>query len=302
MVVADPAGNYDYGDTITLTATSNTGWHFTVWSGDLTGSVNPVTFTLNGDTVVTATFAINTYTITPTAGANGSITPNTPQTVNYGGSQMFAIAANTGYHISDVGVDGVSIGVTSIYTFTNVSANHTITATFAPNAVNLTVNVVGNGSVVKTPDQAYYYGDVVTLTANADVSWAFAGWSGDLGGAVNPSAITLTGDKVVTATFASTCVPVNDVDFTYLPTAPKVNKIVTFDGTATGTTPITYTWDFGDSSAVGSGTPITHLFPITLTTHSYTVTMTAANACGTVPVLKSLTVQPQTIFLPIVKK
>jgi hypothetical protein len=146
-------------------------------------------------------------------------------------------------------------------------------------------------------------GDVVTLTANAATNWAFSGWSGDLSGTTNPVAITLTGDKVVTATFASTCVPVSGVDFSYLPIVPKVNKIVTFNGTAlTGTTPITYSWNFGDGSAVGSGSPITHLFPITLTTHSYTVTLTAANACGSVPVLKSLTVQPQTILLPIVFK
>jgi uncharacterized repeat protein (TIGR02543 family) len=202
---------------------------------------------------------------------------------------------------SFVGWSGDLSGSTSPITI-ELTSDKVVTATFAPNSVNLTVNVVGNGSVTKAPDQAYYNGDVVTLTANADTHWAFAGWSGDLSGTANPTAITLTGDKVVTATFASTCVPVSGVDFTYLPTAPKVNKIVTFDGTATGTTPITYTWNFGDGSAVGSGTPITHLFPITLTTHSYTVTMTAANACGTVPVLKSLTVQPQTILLPIVFK
>jgi hypothetical protein len=239
--------------------------------------------------------------ITPTAGANGSITPNTPQMINYGASQLFSIAANAGYHIADVGVDGSSVGAVSVYTFTNVTVNHTITATFAPNPVNLTVNVIGNGLVTKVPDHAYSYGDVVTLTANAATNWAFAGWSGDLSGTANPTTITLAGDKVVTATFVSTCVPVNGVDFTYLPAAPKVNKIVTFNGTAlTGTTPITYSWNFGDGSAVGSGTPITHFFPITLTTHSYTVTLTAANACGTVPALKSLTVQPQTAFLPIV--
>ena len=140
-------------------------------------------------------------------------------------------------------------------------------------------------------------GDVVTLTATPDPDWAFAGWSGDLSGTANPITITLTGNNVVTATFVSTCVPVSGVDFTYLPTAPKVNKIVTFNGTAlTGTTPITYSWNFGDGSAVGSGSPITHLFPITLTTHSYTVTLTAANACGTVPVAKLLTVQPQTVL------
>jgi hypothetical protein len=162
--------------------------------------------------------------------------------------------------------------------------------------------VVGSGTVDQTPPPPYLYGDVVTLTANAAAGWSFAGWSDDLGG-TNPVAITLTSNKVVTATFAPTCVPVSGVDFTYTPTAPKVGQLVTFDGTAlTGTMPITYSWNYGDGAAVGSGSPITHLFPITFTPHSYTVTLTAANACGTVPVLKSLTLQSQTVFLPLVMK
>ena len=70
------------------------------------------------------------YTITPAAGANGSITPGTPQMVNAGASQAFAITANASYHILDVGVDGASVGAVSHYTFTNVAANHTLTATF----------------------------------------------------------------------------------------------------------------------------------------------------------------------------
>jgi len=79
---------------------------------------------------ITADFAINTYTLSPSAGPNGSITPNTPQTVNYGGSKTFNIAANTGYRIADVRMDGVSQGTPSSYTFENVTANHTITAAF----------------------------------------------------------------------------------------------------------------------------------------------------------------------------
>lgn len=162
--------------------------------------------------------------------------------------------------------------------------------------------MVGNGTVTPAPVAPYLYGAVVTLTATPDTGWSFAGWSGDLSGTANPATITLNGDKVVTSTFASTCVPVSGVDFTYAPTAPKVGKLVTFNGTALGTTPITYSWNYGDGSTVGSGSPITHLFPITLTTQSYTVTLTAANACGTVPVLKSIKIQPQTLFLPIVLK
>jgi len=66
----------------------------------------------------------------------------------------------------------------------------------------LTVNVVGNGSVSKSPDQATYAsGTVVTLTATADAGWTFSGWSGDLTGSTNPDTITMDGDKTVTATF-----------------------------------------------------------------------------------------------------
>jgi len=67
--------------------------------------------------------------------------------------------------------------------------------------VSLTVNVVGNGTVSQNPLPPYLEGDVVMLTANAATGWSFAGWSGDLGGVTNPAAITLNGNKSVTATF-----------------------------------------------------------------------------------------------------
>ena len=76
-----------------------------------------------------------TYTITPSAGPNGTISPATPQVVDEGGSQTFNFTPDPGYHIADVLVDGISVGAVAGYTFGNVTDNHTIAVTFAANPV-----------------------------------------------------------------------------------------------------------------------------------------------------------------------
>ena len=71
------------------------------------------------------------YTITATAGANGSISPSgTINAVEHTG-QVFTINPNTGYKITDVKVDGASVGAVNTYTFNDITANHTISALFA---------------------------------------------------------------------------------------------------------------------------------------------------------------------------
>ena len=70
------------------------------------------------------------YTIKATAGIHGSITPSGDVDVLHGGSQTFTIAANRGYAISNIKIDGVSIGAVKSYTFENVTGNHTIEVTF----------------------------------------------------------------------------------------------------------------------------------------------------------------------------
>ena len=75
--------------------------------------------------------AAQKYTITATAGEGGSITPNGDVSVKEGASQTFAIAADNGYEIADVLVDGSSVGAVESYTFSDVKANHTISASFS---------------------------------------------------------------------------------------------------------------------------------------------------------------------------
>ena len=55
-VDVDPSGPYHYGNEAELTANPGTGWSFDSWSGDLTGSTNPDSITMNGNKTVTANF------------------------------------------------------------------------------------------------------------------------------------------------------------------------------------------------------------------------------------------------------
>jgi hypothetical protein len=130
--------SYPAGTKVTLTATTNPGYTFTGWSAFCSGSgncsvvISGSTCTVNmcGPCNATATFTIKTFTITATAaGPNGSISPKGNVKVNYGANQTFTITPNNGYK-ADVKVDGVSQGAITNYTFKNVTANHTISATF----------------------------------------------------------------------------------------------------------------------------------------------------------------------------
>ena len=70
----------------------------------------------------------------------------------------------------------------------------------------LTVNIDGNGEVIKNPDQpTYLEGTVVELTAQPDPGWLFSHWSGDDidGSTDNPETITMDSDKEVTAHFTA---------------------------------------------------------------------------------------------------
>ena len=98
---------------------------------------------------VSANFTLSTYIITASAGPNGTITPSGAVAVNSGASQAFAIAANPLFHIADVLVDGGSIGPATNHTFTNVISNHTITASFAADTVQVTVQTSPAGRSVR---------------------------------------------------------------------------------------------------------------------------------------------------------
>jgi hypothetical protein len=195
-VTQDPdQAAYVYNDVVTLTATPDPGWSFSGWSGGLTG--NPIQVTITDDTVVTATFTQDAYTLTVNVVGDGSVSRDPDQaTYIYNDVVTLTATPDPGWSFS-----GWSDGLTGNPTQVMITDSTIVTATFTQETVyTLTVNIVGDGSVSVDPDQAtYVYSDVVTLTATPDPGWSFSGWSGGLTG--NPTQVTITDSTIVTATF-----------------------------------------------------------------------------------------------------
>jgi hypothetical protein len=129
-------------------------------------------------TGVSVTCTTNTFTITASTVANGTVTPSGVTTKNYGTSQVYNIATSTaGYHVSNIFVDSVAVGTSSLtYTFTNITANHTISATFNPNGSAPVTYTIGgtisglSGGVILQNNA----GDNLSVSANGSFTFVTA--------------------------------------------------------------------------------------------------------------------------------
>jgi hypothetical protein len=141
ITVSYGTGGFITPDTIQKAYGSSQVFYINHYAGYITTHVyvddvdqGPITtYTFNNivaDHTISATFYWPTYTITASAGSGGSISPSGNVSVDYNG-RTFNITPNPGYYISDVRVDGNSVGIPASYTFTCVEGNHTIQAYFS---------------------------------------------------------------------------------------------------------------------------------------------------------------------------
>ena len=134
----NPTGYTVETETFTLKNPTRPGYIFSGWSGTgLTGEDN-LTVTIpkgsTGNRSYTAHWRYNGgyryYTIKATAGAGGSISPSGNVSVREGSDRTFTITPDKGYAVSNVKIDGKSIGAVRSYTFENVRHAHTIEVSF----------------------------------------------------------------------------------------------------------------------------------------------------------------------------
>ncbi|GMQ61982.1 S-layer homology domain-containing protein [Vallitalea maricola] len=110
------------------------------------------------------------YTITATAGENGSISASGKVSVVRNSDKSFTITPDSGYTVSDVLVDGVSVGAVSSYTFERVTKNHIITVSFIKKAKITGYNDVKDSSWFKEAVDFVTEKGLMTGTGNGKFS------------------------------------------------------------------------------------------------------------------------------------
>ena len=174
----DPSGSVVVtdGHEQLFTITPNSGFHVAdvLVDGTSIGATTTYIFSsVTGDHTISASFEQNpivTHTINASAGSNGSITPSGAVIVNDGSNQTFAISALSGFHIANVVFDGLSVGATSTYTFTSVTGDHTISASFEANPVithTITASAGANGTISPSGSVVVNDGSNQTFTITA---------------------------------------------------------------------------------------------------------------------------------------
>jgi len=206
--VSPTGGTYAAGSQVSLTATPASGYSFSNWGGDASGSQNPITITMNSNKSITAYFTTVWYTLTTSVSPSGGGSVSPAGGTYAAGSQVTLTATPaSGYSFSNWGGD--ASGSQNPITIT-MDANYSITANFEvipPVQYSLTISSTAGGSVT-TPGEGSFTrnaGVVVSLVASPDTDYRFVYWTGDVGTIANVYAasttITMSGNYEITANF-----------------------------------------------------------------------------------------------------
>ncbi|MGN1162914.1 MAG: leucine-rich repeat protein, partial [Christensenellales bacterium] len=136
-----------------------------------------------------AIYEVKTFTISTSSNGHGAITGSV--VVDWGSTTTIEMTPDKGYRVASYSIDGgaainstVQAGKSDYYTFSNITANHSIVATFVP--ITYQVKYNGNGATSGSmSNSTHTYDEEKQLTANSysKTGYSFAGWTKSADGA-----------------------------------------------------------------------------------------------------------------------
>lgn len=193
MGTACCSGTYNYGQSLSITATPNYSYHFTQWNDGNTD--NPRTIAILGNSSFTAYFAINTYNIVASANNNTMGVVSGSGTYTHGQEVTIFASPNYGYHFVRWD-DGMTDNPRTI----TATSDGTFTAIFEPNDYVVTVESFNTMMGTACCSGTYSYGQSLSITATPSFGYHFSQWND--GHTQNPRTLTVEMDCSFTAYFA----------------------------------------------------------------------------------------------------
>src|SRR3989344_2979814 len=311
------------GATKAFTVTPNVGYNFSMSGtcplGSPTSGSSAVTYTTGAivaNCTVVATFSLAppiTYTVTPSIVGSGTISPNTPQTVNSGATKAFTVTPNVGYNFSMSGTCplGSPTSGSSAVTYTTgaIVANCTVVATFSlapPITYTVTPSIVGSGTISPNTPQTVNSGATKAFTVTPNVGYNFS-MSGTcpLGSPTSgSSAVTYTtGAIVANCTVVATFSLAPPITYTVTPSivgsgtiSPNTPQTVNSGATKAFTVTPNVGYNFSMSGTCPLGSPTSGSSAVTYTTGAITADCTVVATFSLATATIDIYFDPPSIF------
>jgi len=158
--------------------TNVSNWNIEAWSIDSTTAIWKICNGIDLPFLRWQGIICSPKTITAIAGANGSINPSGVIIIEEGEDQTFTFTADNGYKIDEVLIDGTNnsaVVTTGLYTFENVTDNHTIEVSFKDIPVithTIMASAGTGGSISPSGNISVSQGENKTFTFTANSGYA----------------------------------------------------------------------------------------------------------------------------------
>ena len=198
-------GSYESGSSVSISATPINGYEFSHWSGDASGSNNPLSITINQNTSIVANFTevINSYSLSTSSSPSNSGTVSGDGTYNSGSTISISATPSNGYQFSHW--SGDTSGSSNPLSIT-INQDTSIVANFTEviNSYSLSTSSSPSNSGTVSGDGTYNSGSTISISATPSNGYQFSYWSGDASGSSNPLSITINQDTSIVANFSVT--------------------------------------------------------------------------------------------------